>query len=137
MLLFLLSLLNPLQAEEKYTELKQGEPAPYAGILLTKEAVAKIYADQESEIAKLKLDHSVELEKEILSNKVKYELLDSRYKLNEKMYKEMISNRDNAIESLHVYSQSYKADWSMIGGFVLGSVITVGIVYSLNNLDGQ
>jgi hypothetical protein len=136
-LLFLLSLLNPLQAEEKYTELKQGEPAPYAGILLTKEAIAKIYADQESEIAKLKLDHSVELEKAMLSNKVKYELLDAKYKLNEKMYKEMISNRDNAIKSLPVYSQSYKADWSMIGGFVLGSVITVGIVYSLNNLDGQ
>ena len=36
-LMLLLSLLKPLQAEEKYTELKQGEPAPYAGILLTKE----------------------------------------------------------------------------------------------------
>ena len=56
-----------------------------------------------------------------------------------KVFEETVQavNRDNAIESLHVYSQSYKADWSMIGGFVLGSVITVGIVYSLNNLDGQ
>ena len=41
-LMLLLGLLKPLQAEEKYTELKQGEPAPYAGILLTKEAIAKI-----------------------------------------------------------------------------------------------
>ena len=135
--MLMLSLLKPLHAEEKYTELKQGEPAPYAGILLTKEAVAKIYADQESAIAKLKLDHSVELEKAMLSNKVKYELLDARYKLNEKMYKEMISNRDNAIKSLPVYSQSYKADWSMIGGFVLGSVITVGIVYSIDKIQTQ
>ena len=42
-LMLLLSLLKPLHAEEKYTELKQGEPAPYAGVLLTKEAIAKIY----------------------------------------------------------------------------------------------
>ena len=135
MLLFLLSLLNPLQAEEKYTELKQGEPAPYAGVLLTKEAIAKIYADQESDIAKLKLDHTIEIEEIKLSNKLKYDLLDSKYKLNENMYKEMISSRDNAIKSLPVYTQGYKADWSMIGGFVLGSVITVGIVYSVNKIS--
>ena len=137
MLLFLLSLLNPLQAEEKYTELKQGEPAPYAGILLTKEAIAKIYADQSSDIAKLKLDHAIEVEEIELSTKMKYDLLDSKYKLNENMYKEMISNRDNAIKSLPVYSQGYKADWSMIGGFVLGSVITVGIVYSIDKIQTQ
>ena len=132
--MLLLSLLKPLQAEEKYTELKQGEPAPYAGVLLTKEAIAKIYADQESEIAKLKLDHSIELEEIKLSNEIKYNLLDAKYKLNENMYKEMISNRDNAIKSLPAYSQGYKSDWSMIGGFILGSVITVGIVYSIDKI---
>ena len=50
-----MSLLNPLLADSSYTELKQNEPAPYAGILLTKEAIAKIYADQEAKIAKIKL----------------------------------------------------------------------------------
>ena len=53
MLLLLLSLLKPLQAEEKYTELKQGDPAPYAGVLLTKEAIAKIET-LEAEVAALK-----------------------------------------------------------------------------------
>lgn len=133
MLIFLLSLLKPLQAEEKYTELKQGEPAPYAGILLTKEAIAKIYADQESEIAKLKIEHEYQLNTVKLSDNTKYNLLDTRYKLDVEMYKAMIENRDDAIKKLPVYSQGYKSDWSMIGGFVLGSVITVGIVYSLNN----
>ena len=33
-------------------------------------------------------ENKIELEKTMLSNKVKYELLDSKYKLNEKMYKE-------------------------------------------------
>ena len=137
MLLLLISLLKPLQAEEKYTELKQGEPAPYAGILLTKEAIAKIYADQEADIAKLKLDHSIEIEEIKLSNKLKYNLLNDKYRLNENMYKEMISNRDNAIKSLPIYSQGYKADWSMIGGFILGSVLTVGIVYSVDKITTQ
>ena len=137
MLLLLLSLLKPLQAEEKYTELKQGEPAPYAGILLTKEAIAKIYADQESDIAKLKIDHDYKLESLKLSEKIKYDLLDARYKLNEEMYQAMIQNRDDAIKNLPAYSQGYKADWSMIGGFILGSVITVGIVYSVDKISAQ
>lgn len=137
MLLLLLSLLKPLQAEEKYTELKQGEPAPYAGILLTKEAVAKIYANQEAEIATLKIEHEYQLNTIKLSEKTKYDLLDKRYKLDIEMYQAMIENRDNEIKKLPVYSQSYKADWSMIGGFILGSVITVGIVYSVDKITTQ
>ena len=137
MLILLLSLLKPLLAEEKYTELKQGEPAPYAGILLTKEAIAKIYADQESEIAKLKIEHEYQLNTLKLSEKSKYDLLDKRYKLDVEMYRAMIENRDNAIKKLPAYSQGYKADWSMIGGFVLGSVITVGIVYSIDKIQTQ
>ena len=135
--MLLLSLLKPLQAEEKYTELKQGEPAPYAGILLTKEAIAKIYADQEAEIATLKIEHEYQLNTAKLSEKTKYDLLDKRYKLDVEMYRAMIENRDNAIKELPVYSQGYKSDWSMIGGFVLGSVITVGIVYSVDKIVSQ
>lgn len=137
MLMLLLSLLNPLLAEEKYTELKQGEPAPYAGVLLTKEAIAKIYADQTSEIAKLKIEHEYQLNTLKLSEKTKYDLLDKRYKLDVEMYQAMIKNRDNAIKNLPAYSQGYKADWSMIGGFVLGSLITVGIVYSVDKITTQ
>ena len=137
MLLLIISLLKPLQAEEKYTELKQGDPAPYAGILLTKESIAKIYADQESEIAKLKIDHEYQLNTSKLSAKTKYDLLDIRYKLDIEMYQVMISNRDNAIKKLPVYTQNHKADWSMIGGFVLGSIVTVGIVYSVDKITTQ
>jgi len=135
--MLLLALLKPLQAEEKYTELKQGEPAPYAGVLLTKEAIAKIYSDQKAEIAKLKIEHEYQLNSSKLSAKTQYDLLDARYKLNIDMYQAMIENRDNAIKKLPVYSQGYKADWSMIGGFVLGSVITVGIVYSIDKIQTQ
>ena len=137
MLILLLSLLKPLHAEEKYTELKQGESAPYAGILLTKEAVAKIYADQEAEITKLKIEHEYQLNTHKLSAETKYSLLDNRYKLDIEMYRSMIENRDNAIKKIPVYSQGYKSDWSMIGGFVLGSIITVGIVYSVDKITTQ
>lgn len=134
MLMLLLGLLKPLQAEEKYTELKQGEPAPYAGILLTKEAIAKIYADQEAEISKLKVEHEYQLNSSKLSADTKYNLLDTRYKLDVEMYQAMIKNRDDAIKKLPIYSQSYKSDLSMIGGFVFGAITTVGIVYSVNKI---
>lgn len=133
----MMSLLKPLQAEEKYTELQQGEPAPYAGVLLTKEAIAKIYADHQTEIAKLKLENDIQIKKSELNNKIKYDLLDAKYKLNENMYKEMITNRDKVIKDLPVYQQNIKTDWGFIGGFVLGAGITVGIAYSIDNLDRQ
>ena len=137
MLFLLIGLLLPLQAEEKYTELQQGEPAPYAGVLLSKEAVAKIYADQEAEIAKLKAEHEYQLNTVKLSDNTKYDLLDMRYKLDVEMYQAMIQNRDNAIKKFPVYSEGYKSDWSMIGGFILGAGITVGIVYSIDKIQTQ
>ena len=137
MLMLLLGLLKPLQAEEKYTELKQGEPAPYAGILLTKEAIAKIYADQEAEIAKLKVEHEYQLNTVKLSDNTKYDLLNMRYKLDVEMYQVMIKNRDKAIQDMPIYNSSFKTDWSMIGGFILGSVITVGIVYSIDKIQSE
>ena len=135
--MLLLSLLKPLHAEEKYTELKQGEPAPFAGVLLTKEAIAKIYSDHQKAIAKIKLENEYQTNIDNLNAQSRYDLLDTRYKLDIKMYQAMIANRDNAIKSAPIYSQSYKADWSMIGGFILGSVITVGIVYSVDKIQTQ
>lgn len=137
MIFLLMGLLLPLQAEEKYTELQQGEPAPYAGILLSKEAIAKIYADQEAEIAKLKAEHEYQLNTVKLSGNTKYDLLDMRYKLDVEMYQAMIENRDNVIKKSPAFTQNYKSDWSMIGGFILGSVITVGIVYSIDKIQSE
>ena len=137
MLLLIMSLLKPLHAEEKYTELKLGEPAPYAGVLLTKEAIAKIYADQQEKIAKLKLYHNITIKEKDITWQSSYDILDSKYKLNETMYKGMITNRDNVIKNLPVHQQTIKTDWGFVGGFILGAGITVGIAYSLDNLDTQ
>jgi hypothetical protein len=133
-LLLLISLLKPLQAEEKYTELKQGEPAPYAGVLLTKEAIAKIYSDQQAEIAKLKITYDANIREKDITWQSNYNILDTKYKLNETMYKGMIENRDNVIKNLPIYQQNFKTDWTFIGGFLVGSVITVGIVYSIDKI---
>ncbi len=135
--MLLLSLLKPLQAEEKYTELKQGEPAPYAGVLLTKEAIAKIYTDQQSKIDILKIEHDYELKEKDLSWQTQYDLLETKYKLNESMYKSMIENRDNAIKTAPAHRQSLKTEWSFVGGILIGAGITIGIAYSLDNLPSQ
>ena len=137
MLLLLMSLLKPLQAEEKYTELKQGEPAPYTGILLTKEAIAKIYTDQEFKIEKIKAEYEFELKEKDITWQSSYDLLDTKYRLNENMYKQMITNRDNVIKNLPVHQQTIKTDWSFIGGFILGSAATIGIVYSIDKIITQ
>ena len=120
MLLLLISLLKPLQAEEKYTEIKQGDPAPFTGVLLTKEAIAKIYTDQQAEMAKLKITYEANIREKDITWQSNYDILDSKYKLNETMYKGMIENRDNVIKNLPIHQQNIKTEWSFIGGFVLG-----------------
>jgi len=132
--MLLLGLFNPLQADEKYTELKQNEPAPYAGILLTKEAIAKIYTAHEAEIAKLKVNHDYDVNRQSLDAKLKYDLLDKRYKLDVDMYKVMIENRNGAIKNMSRNKPSIGAEWSMIGGFILGAATTVGVVYSIDKI---
>jgi len=132
--MLLLGLFNPLQADEKYTELKQNEPAPYAGILLTKEAIAKIYTTHEAEIAELKVNHDYDVNSQSLDAKLKYDLLDKRYKLDVDMYKVMIENRNGAIKNMPTNKPSIGAEWSMIGGFILGAATTVGVVYSIDKI---
>ena len=111
-----------------------GEEAPYDGKLLTNEALAEILAQQQLEIDTLKAQHAAELEKLRLDSTFRYDMLDTKYKLDVDMYTSMILNRDQIIGSYDPQQAYKKTDWKFVGGFLSGALITVGVAYSLDKM---
>ena len=135
MFLLLLSLL--CNAEEKYTDLKEGEVAPFSGKLLTNEALAKILSQHQLELDRCKIDGESKLAEKSLEMQFKYDLLENKFILTADMYEAMIENRDNVIQKTPAFKQGVKTDWAFIGGIIVGAGITIGIAYSLDNLPSQ
>ena len=111
-----------------------GEAAPYAGKLLTNEALAEILTQHQREVDTLKAQHASELEKARLESSFRYDMLDTRYKLDTDMYNNMILNRDQIIGSYDPQLAYKKSDWKFVGGFLSGALITVGVAYSLDKI---
>ena len=117
-------------ASPDFVSLELGEPAPFAGKLLTSEALAKIISQHEREIAQCTIDSDFNIEKFKANQALKYDLLDIRYKSEVEMYHMMIDTRDQQIK------KDKKRDvwqrWATYGAFVLGVSTTVAITYSVN-----
>jgi hypothetical protein len=135
MFLLLLSLLG--NAEEKYTDLKEGDTAPFAGKLLTNEALAKILSQHQLELDQCKISGESKLEEKALETQFKYDLLENKFLLTSDMYEAMIENRDDVIQKTPAFKQGIKTDWAFIGGIIVGAGITIGIAYSLDSLPNQ
>jgi len=111
-LLLSINLISPAFAED-VTLLKEGQPAPWAGFLLTREKVEKVY--------KLDLDLQLQTKQsEIYSQQLKLtqDQLERNNKFIDEQSKRIVSMQENSI-------------WTKIGFFVIGSVITGAIAYGV------
>ena len=121
---------TPTPQEEKVVTIKQGDPAPFTGKLLTHDALAQIIATHEKELLQADLDKEFELQKSADTLSLKYDLYSARCEADKQMYTQMIEARD-----IEINAQARK-DWiqrlAFFGGFALGTATTVGITYSVN-----
>ena len=134
-----LMLIQPSFAQDDMSDLdfvniEQGDEAPFAGKLLTNEALAAILSRHQLEIDNLKIQHQAELERQSLDAALKYDVLDTRFKLDTELYTSMIDNRDMLLKDFDPNPRSSIGDWKFTGGFIAGAVVTVGIAYSLDKL---
>ena len=134
LLSFLLTFLPlyGISQELKVTGLNKGEKAPFTGILLTKDALAKIESD-------------LLLELEICSNKCKLEKQELSL-LHQKEYKllkadmeglnQFLEVKNRRIQTLEQIIEENDNSWftPIVAGasFVLGVAVTVGITYAVN-----
>ena len=116
-----------------YTDLLEGQKAPYTGKLFTEEALIKIIVGHENEIEKLKIDHTFKIEKNSADFKLQYDTLDLKYKSETEMYKTMIQVRDDQLR------KDSKKDvlqrWGIYGSFILGALTTVAVVHAVDHVE--
>lgn len=129
--MFLYALMGMLYAADlDYVNISKGEEAPFAGKLLTYEAMTGIIATHESEIAVLTAQKDYQLKKQFDEMTLRYDLYAIKCTANEEMHSQMIDFRDKEIKA------QARKDWlqrlSFVGGFLLGTSATIAITYSVN-----
>jgi len=122
-------------AEPELTSLKKGQRAPYDGRLFNEEAVAEIIAQKEA--IKNECDLTVEYQKNTL--KTEHEL-EAKYFLAELEFekdksKQLLDLRDKQIDQLQSNYNPYRALWWAIGGFTVGTLSSLGIYYSVVEIN--
>lgn len=118
-----------------YVDIKKGEKAAFDGKLFTNAAIAKIISDNKLKLSECQINSEISLKRQKLELETKYDLLEKKYKLDVEMYDAMLENRNKLISSGdYVIKNKNYENWKFVGSFILGSTITVGIVYSLDKL---
>ena len=122
----------PLNLDLRVTDLLEGAPAPFTGILLTPDSLAKIDFDNKLSLQLLTSTHTYE-----------YRRLQLRYdaevslRLSERLlHEELFASQLRRIESLEEIAISKRPDWVMpvaiLTSFIVGAGVTVGITYAVN-----
>lgn len=117
-------------ADTSYTHIKEGQKAPFDGVLMTNDALVQMIATQESEIKTCELDKETQLKLQKNDLDTKYQLYESRCEAEKKMNEELIAIRDEQLKKDKAKDIIQRA--AFFGGFILGAGTSVGIVYSLN-----
>ncbi len=124
-MIFLFSLL--FAEEPKYKEMKTGETVPWDGRLLNEAAMRILVED--SVTKDLTCDALVEFkvnENKILE-KYRYDVLKSKTDAEIEKLNELIRLQDEHIDELRPQNNI----WPLIGGFIAGAGISVGIMYAV------
>jgi len=120
------------------TPLTKGQPAPFAGVLLTPEAVAKVIAEAQDcpKRIKVEADHARDVQK-AEDDKV---LADAKAdaERDAKVLQAGITSRDGQIKDLTMALQksesARKNNWLWVGGGALvGVLVTIGTVVLVNS----
>ena len=134
-LLTFLIILIPVNSysNPKVAEIKQGQKAPYNGILYDYEANAVLLASKE----KGQLECSLQLKHSAAKGEAKCDMLTSTVKASltatEKKYDAILKIKNNEIEHLQKITleqpNAYN-NWWFAGGFLSGVALSMGIFYA-------
>jgi hypothetical protein len=119
-------------ADPQFTKLKEGDIAPWAGRLFNDEAVAKFLVEDKFKIEQCNIQTSYELN--ILKSQLDLEYTKKSIDLQTQLaiLNQKVTLRDERIKSLEKLKTPPNAFLWTAAGFVIGSGITVGITYAVN-----
>ena len=119
------------QDEAKFTNLKEGEAAPFDGRLFNDPAVSKLIVDYQFKNLECKLRVDYEIGQVKAEERYNYDLLYAKSEADNQRLNDMVQIRDEHIKSLEKYVKPSSSHWWVLGGFAVGSATTVGIMYAI------
>ena len=124
-MIFLLSLL--FAEEPKYKDLKQGDIVPWDGRLLNEPAMRVLIEDSAIKDLNCEAKISYELNKLRIEEKYRYDVLKVQTDAEIHKLNELIKLQDEHIKQLKPQNNI----WPVIGGFIAGAGISIGIMYAV------
>jgi 2-phosphoglycerate kinase len=122
---------------QDFAQVQKGQPAPFAGTLLTPESIAVIISKHDSDVAMCvaESDHKLqeqEIKCELQVQKAEYDF--SSYKMtSEALIQEKNKELDKAYDIIKKQSKNQTPLWLGIG-FATGFATSLGAIYVYNNL---
>lgn len=118
--------------DPKFTKLKEGEPAPWPGRLFNDAAVAKFIVDDKYKIEQCNIQIEYEVDKSKASLDLDYAKKIIEIETENNILTDKVTLRDNRIKELESLKTPHNPFWYTIGGILVGSGITIGITYAVN-----
>jgi len=125
------SAANGEDEKPKFSNIKQGEVAPFDGRLFNDAAVSKIIVDNQFGNLECKLRVDFEIGQVRAEEQYKYDIFYAKSEADNQKYQEIIDIRDQHIQSLEKYVRPSNAHWWAIGGFTVGAGAAIGIMYAI------
>tara|TARA_A100001515_G_scaffold144889_1_gene150569 strand:+ start:5762 stop:6154 length:393 start_codon:yes stop_codon:yes gene_type:complete len=124
-------LLSLAHADPQFTQLKEGDVAPFDGRLLNDEAIVKLSIEDKFKVQQC--DLQIEYEKQKLKELNELNLQKTTIELNSqiKILNEKVSLRDERIKEIENLSKPLKPISYAAGGFLLGTATTISILYAV------
>jgi len=117
----------------KITDLKEGDPAPFNGILLDTTASARLLVEKEYQDEECDIRISYELEKIKARHALEMGIIENRLALSEESHSSILSLKNAEITRLQeiaLKNPNDNANWWFTGGVVAGIITSVVIFYA-------
>jgi hypothetical protein len=127
-----LLLLASLASADDFSNIKQGEPAPFDGTLLKPDAMATIFATHDAEIAECKLKAQHDLEREQIECELDVQKIEYDFGSYKVTASAIIEEKDKELQKLYelLKTQNKNQTPLWIGvGFAGGIVTSIGMIY--------
>ena len=126
LILILITFISQTAYGQKVSSLQKGEKAPFTGILLDREAEARISSKKATEVRLCEADKEYKLEKLKAECGFNQRVANIQKEKEKKVYDELLRIKTERIKSLQSYNPNLKIWWAL-GGFVSGVGISLGI----------
>jgi|TARA_R100000008_G_scaffold38936_2_gene22268 uncharacterized protein YhaN len=139
-----LSLLFPatIFAEEvddpKFTQLEQGEEAPFAGTLFNPAATAKLIADHQYSLLECDLRVQYEIDRARADMRLQLDSLQISYNALDERHKLLMDIKNNEIDTYREMALNQPNDnshWWLLGGVVAGIGLSLGTFYAVTEIN--